>query len=143
MKKKEQVHRQRRCPRTKIQIPVHYKFMENGQQFHALESVSIDIAAKGLGAKCDRHLPEGQHLILNLYLPEEHNKQSEKTIYVEDECTPVLVLGELVWCEQMSDEDYYIGIKFHQVEDEHKRRFEAFLRAKNIYQYNAYYDPEY
>lgn len=125
-------------PRTKIQLPVHYKFMEDGELFHALESTSNDIGAMGLGAKCDRHLPCGQHLMMNLYIPAEIRRRDQgREFFYENECQPVLILGELVWCQQNVENDYFIGVKFHQIESEHKRRFKNFLISKNIYHYHS------
>lgn len=125
----------RAYPRTKIELPVHYKFFEAGKVFHALEATSKDLGPMGLGASSDRFIPSGQHIMINLYIPKEKNGSLaiDKECYSEEECLPVLVLAELVWCQERESNNYSIGVKFCQIEAEHQARFKNFLQANNLY----------
>ncbi len=125
----------RAYPRTKIELPVHYKYFEEGKVFHALEATSKDLGAMGLGATSDRFIPTGQHIMMNLFIPNESNGSMEitKECYGEEECTPVLVLAELVWCREAESNNYSIGVKFCQIDAEHQPRFKQFLQDNNLY----------
>lgn len=119
---------QRQFPRSRLQLMVHYKFLEAGEVYHALESKSDNFGTKGLSMTSDRQLREGQHLLLTLFLPPEPTTARPDNVAVaEDECLPVVVLSRVVWCLPRDTRQYQAGVEFLDVEEKHKNRLKTFL----------------
>ncbi len=119
---------QRQFPRGQLKLVVYYKFLEAGEVYHALESKSENLGTKGLAMTSDRHLHEGQHLMLTLFLPPEKDPARPPVSAVpEDECLPVVVFSRVVWCLPRDNRQYQIGVEFLNVEEKHKNRLKTFL----------------
>ncbi|MCK5218118.1 PilZ domain-containing protein [bacterium] len=131
--KRESLFEHRRYPRIPLNIPVHYKFLEQGDVYRALESTTRDLGAKGIAIQCDRELREKLHLILTLFLPlKGKHENTTKQLYAEENFLPIIIFSQVAWCSAKEHKQYYLGIEFLEVAPEHKKRFEAFLIKHKI-----------
>ncbi len=124
---------QRRYPRIPLSVPVHYKFLEQGDMYRALESTTKDFGAKGIAIKCDRKLRKKLHIILTLFLPLNGKyRNTTKQVYAEENFLPVIIFSRVAWCAVKEYKQFYLGIEFLEVALEHKKRLETFLINRGI-----------
>jgi c-di-GMP-binding flagellar brake protein YcgR len=131
--KKKSLFENRRYPRIPLAFPVHYKFLEQGDAFRALESTTENLGAQGIAIRCDRKLRTKLHIVLTLFLPRNGKyKNKTKQVYAEEEFLPVIIFSQVAWCSVKEYKQYYLGIEFIEVALEHKKRLETFLIKHKI-----------
>lgn len=130
---KKQTYDDRKYPRLNLELPIHYKFFEDGKMFRALETVVENIGAMGLAAESDRSMHKGQHVMMTLFVPNDDVAHLLNESLDEESCMPVFMLSKIVWCKREEMGKYSFGVEFVQIENEHKRRFKDFLMSNDLY----------
>ncbi len=131
----------RTCPRVEVNLPVHYKYLENGRIYHALEGEAANVGAKGLAMRGDRPLLKGQVMLVTLFLPPESRSVDQHNYLqiTEQNGLPIIILAEVAWCQSLG-ERYTAGLQFLVPDNHHQRRLRNFLDNYHIYRQVRYAD---
>jgi hypothetical protein len=124
----------RRYPRMPLRLRLSYQCLERGSVAPPEKNLAQDLAAGGLAMHCERVLPQGQLLMLQLFLPPaKAGAPDTGTEYHEEESSVVSILSRVAWCAPARKGGFDLGVQFLDMDRDDRQTMKGFLGEYRLF----------